>query len=62
MIAKKPREVSRNVESQPRADLGNVDIIVYNGINRPFQPHNVEVDAWRNADRGFEQTKEMRAR
>jgi hypothetical protein len=54
MIAKKPREVSRNVESKPRADLGNVDIIVYNGVNRAFQPHDVEVDPGRNTDRGFE--------
>src|ERR1019366_579246 len=62
MVAKKPREMRRNIESQLRANRGNVSVVVYDSRDCALQPHDVEIDSRWNADGGLESPEEMRPR
>src|ERR1700739_825686 len=62
MIAKEPREVGRLGKAEALADITDAGGLVQHRVDRLFHAHDVQIDLWRHADRGFEQPEEVRPR
>src|ERR1700722_15607365 len=62
MIAEEAREMSRLGKAELLADVAYARRLVQHRVDRLLHAHDVQIDFWGHADRGFEQPEEVRPR
>src|SRR6478609_4513655 len=62
VIAEEAREMRRLRKAKTLAELAERCVLAHDSIERALHADDVEIELWRDAERGLEQAEELRAR
>src|SRR5882724_1232985 len=61
MVTEEAREMRGLRKTEALAKLAEWRVLAHHRVQRTFHPHHIEIELWRDAERGLEQAEKLRA-
>src|SRR5258708_38929218 len=61
MVTEEAREMRGLRKTEALAELPKRRVLAHHRIQRTFHPHHIEIELWRDAQRGLQQAEKLRA-